>query len=88
MLVHFLQGFQFAKLCGGKVIYIRLAILSCLLLEIFTPCSGHQQSSHLAYTGAATGYCGDFYSQSGKIKDYILSFRSLFDNIHKEKHVL
>ena len=46
------------------------------------------QSSHLAYTGTATGYCGDFYSQSGKIKDYILSFQSLFDNIHQEKHVL
>ena len=36
----------------------------------------------------STGCCGDFYSQSGKIKDYILSFRSLFDNIHQGKHVL
>ena len=43
--------------------------------------------SHLAYTGTATGYCGDLYSQSGKIKDYILSSRSLFDNIHQGKHV-
>ena len=47
-----------------------------------------KQSSHLAYTGTATGYCGDFYSQSGKIKDYILSFWNLFDNIHQGKHVL
>ena len=47
-----------------------------------------KQSSHIAYTVAAMGYCGDFYSQSGKIKDYILSFWSLFDNIHQGKHVL
>ena len=50
--------------------------------------STNNKSSHLAYKGTATGYSGDFYSQSGKIKDYILSFRSLFDNIHQGKHVL
>ena len=55
--------------------------------KIFQTLMAHRQSSHLAYTGTATGYCGDFYSQSGKIKDYILSFQSLSENIHQGKYV-
>ena len=49
---------------------------------------GSKQSYHLAYTGTAMSYYRDFHSQSGKIKDYILSFRSLFDNIQQGKYVL
>ena len=47
-----------------------------------------EQCSHLANTRAATSYYMVFYSQSGKIKVYILSFQSLFDDIHQGKYVL
>ena len=46
------------------------------------------QSAHLANTRTATSYYMAFYSQSGKIKVYILSFQSLFDKIHQGKYVL
>ena len=49
---------------------------------------GHEPcNSHLANTRAATSYYMAFYSQSGKIKVYILSSQSLFDKIHQGKYV-
>ena len=52
------------------------------------PIAEDSRPYHLAYTGTATSYYRDFHSQSGKIKDYTLSFQSLFDNIHQGKYVL
>ena len=49
---------------------------------------GLEQSAHLANTRTATSYHMAFYSQSDKIKVYILSFQSLFDKIHQGKYVL
>ena len=45
------------------------------------------QCTHLANTRAASSYYMAFYSQSGKIRVYKLSFQTLFDNIYQEKYV-
>ena len=79
-------SYTYSKLVRCKCLKYHLTNLSLTNLSLhfglcFLICI---QSSHLAYTGTATGYCGDSYSQSGKIKDYILSFRVYLITFTKE----